>query len=173
VNKLIVILVVVITVIIGVAIAYYLQIEPAVQLIKGIQETIGGITKGGLSTAKLDLPTIASGASLATAATTAIGWVKSNKDKLLAQKQAIEQQVQNSGLKEQYDSLTVTKKQLEEQANELIKQKDDALAASNESANKIALLEEQVKKLRQTVDIYNTETIPNLKQKIIEKTIVK
>jgi hypothetical protein len=149
--------------------AYVLKVDFATDIMNKITQPFSGISAGG----KLDLQSVASAASLATAATSAVGWIKSNKDKVLAQKQALEQQVQNSGLKEQYESLTNTKSELEGQITELTQQKDDAIAEAKESANTIANLESQVKKLRQTVDIYNTETIPNLKQKIIEKTIVK
>jgi len=149
--------------------AYVLKVDFATN----IMDTITSPFSSLLSGSKLDIQTIASGASLATAATTAIGWVKSNKDKALAQKQALEQQVQNSGLTENYEKLTDSKKEIETQLSEAVTVKDEALAEAKKAQDELAKSQEQVKSLRQTVDTYNTETIPNLQRKIIEKTIVK
>lgn len=103
--------------------AYVLKVDFAINIMNTITSPFSSLLSGS----KLDFQTIASGASVATAATTAIGWIKSNKDKALAQKQALEQQVENSGLMENYQKLTDTKKELEDQVTDLTQQKDDAL----------------------------------------------
>jgi len=128
--------------------AYVLKIDLASNIMNAITTPFSNIFAGG----KLDLQTVASGASLATAATSAIGWFKSNKDKALAQAENAKQLVANSGLTEE---LVGIKAQLED-AN---KTKDAALQTLETKteefkglANNVAFLENENEKLRQTID---------------------
>jgi chromosome segregation ATPase len=165
VNKLFVILIVAIMAIVGVAIAYILRVAPAVQLVEAIQQQIGGLTSG-FTAPELSLSTVASGASLATAATSTIGWIKSNKDKVLAQKEAIAQQVENSGLMEQYESLKNTKTDLESQLTQL---KTDTKTELASYKDEVAKLKQENKNLQTSLDTLNS-IVPKIQK---EKEIIR
>jgi len=142
--------------------AYVLKVDFAVNIMNKITEPFNSLLSGG----NIDLQTVASGASLATAATSAIGWVKSNKDKALALKQSAETELQNSGLKESYKQLTDSKKDLEQQFNEL----KDSTTSEMESAKKqIATLKQENSNLQSTVNTLN-ELVPKIQK---EKEIIK
>jgi hypothetical protein len=151
--------------------AYVLKVDFAVNIMNTITEPFSGALTGG----NLDLPTIASGASVATAATTAIGWIKSNKDKALALKDNAKQQLENSGLLEQVESIKETKTQLEEQITELTQTKDKALAEAKEAKQQLTQQTEELQKARSTIETLH-ETLRRNKltdEESIIKTVVK
>lgn len=151
--------------------AYVLKVDFANNIMNTITSPFSSLLSGG----KLDFQTIASGASVATAATTAIGWIKSNKDKALAQKQALEQQVENSGLTENYQKLTDTKKELEDQVTDLTQQKDDIMTEMESTKNEFSQQADQLQKARETIETLH-ETLRRNKLtdgETIVKTVVK
>lgn len=156
----------------GIAIcAYVLKVDFAANIMSTITEPFSGALTGG----NLDLPTIASGASVAAAATTAIGWVKTNKDKALALKDNAQQQLQNSGLMEQVESIKATKTQLEGQITDLTKIKDKAVAEAEEAKNQLTQQTEELQKARETIETLH-ETLRRNKltdDETIIKTVVK
>jgi len=127
--------------------AYILKVEFAINLMDTIKEPFTS-----LSVNKLNLGTIASGASVATAATTALGWIKTNKEKALAMKDNAQKQLENSGLLEQVESVKDAKTQLEGQITEITKIKDNALAEAEAAKNQLSQQTEELQKAQNTID---------------------
>ena len=156
----------------GIAVcAYVLKEDFAVNIMNTITEPFSEAFAGG----ELNLQTIASGASVAAAATTAIGWIKSNKDKALALKDNAQQQLENSGLMEQVGSIKETKKQLEGQITELTQIKDTALSEAEEAKQQLTQQTEELEKARGTIETLH-ETLRRNKltdDETIVKTVVK
>lgn len=155
----------------GIAVcAYVLKVPFAQNIMSTITEPLTDALSGG----SLDLPTVASGASIATAATTAIGWIKSNKDKALAMKDNAQQQLENSGLMEQVETIKTAKKDLEGQITELTQAKDTALAEAEAAKNQLAQQTEELQKAQNTIDTLH-ETLRRNKlseDETIVKTVV-
>jgi chromosome segregation ATPase len=171
VNKFVIIAVVAVSVITGIAIAYFLGFAPAVQLVESIQQTISGTSTEGEGL-NLNLGTIASGASLATAATTAIGWVKSNKDKALAQADAVKQTVANSELLGNINDIKKVKDDLASQLNEVTSLKDTALAEVQSTKDELEKIKKEKDGLQSQIDALHN-LIPEIKNKVQEKIVVK
>lgn len=170
-NKFVIIAVVAVSVITGIAIAYFLGFAPAVQLVESIQQTISGTSTEGEGL-NLNLGTIASGASLATAATTAIGWVKSNKDKALAQADAVKQTVANSELLGNINDIKKVKDDLASQLNEVTSLKDTALAEVQSTKDELEKIKKEKDGLQSQIDALHN-LIPEIKNKVQEKIVVK
>lgn len=133
----------------GIAVcAYVLKVDFAIN----IMNQITGPFTGALSGGNLDFQTIASGASVATAATTALGWIKTNKEKALAMKDNAQKQLENSGLLEQVESVKDAKTQLEGQITEITKIKDNALAEAEAAKNQLSQQTEELQKAQNTID---------------------
>lgn len=145
--------------------AYVLKVDFAANIMNEITQPFSSLMSGG----NLDLPTIASGASIATAATTAIGWMKSNKDKAIAMKASAEKTLQNSGLLEEIETIKTSKTQLEGQITELTQLKDDALAEAIASKDQIAKVTQENKNLQSSIDTLNA-LVPRIQK---EKEIIQ
>lgn len=143
--------------------AYVLKVEFAVGIMNQITQPFTSLTTGGLS--GLNLSTVASAASLATAATSAIGWVKSNKEKALALKDSAKAELENSGLIESVNSLKSTKSQLESQLKEATQIKDDALSEVNGYKSEIAKLKQENSNLQSSLDTLN-HLVPKMEKEI-------
>ena len=156
----------------GIAVCAYVLKIPFAQ---NIMNTITDPLTGALSNGNLDFQTIASGASVATAATTAIGWIKTNKEKVLAVKDSAQKQLENSGLLEQVDQIKNAKKDLEGQIMEITKIKDSALAEAEAAKNQFSQQTEELQKAQNTIDILH-ETLRRNKLsdgESIVKTVIK
>ena len=162
------ILIIIAGVAIGLLISYMIGNPFAVALIDGFKEKVLSINIGGLS-----IGSIGSVFSILGGIGAAYGWLKSKKDAALAQAENAKQVLANTELYEGYSNVTGQLEQANKAKDAALQTLDAKTKEFQESASKIASLEEQVKKLRQTVDIYNTETIPNLQRQIVEKTIVR
>jgi len=156
----------------GIAIcAYVLKIPFAQNTMNTITEPFANLTSGG----NLNLQTIASGASIAAATTTAVGWIKSNKDKAVALKNSAETEIKNSGLLENVNSLKETKTELEAQITEINKVKEDAIAEAEAVKNQFNQQSEELQKAKTTIDTLH-ETLRRNKlsenEAIIKKVIL-
>ena len=143
--------------------AYVLKIDFAMQIMDSITEPIKEMIPADLGA--MDLKTIASGASLTAAVGTGIGWITSNKNKLLAQKQAFTEQLNNSDLVNQIKGVTDTKTELETQIAEITNLKDSAVKAAEDAKTEAETLKKQLETQVQqttTASQMNTNTIQNL-----------
>lgn len=151
--------------------AYVLKIDFA----QNIMNTITSPFNEALSGGSLDLPTIASGFSVATAATTAIGWIKTNKEKAFAMKDSAQKQLENSGLLDQVEAAKTAKKDLEGQITEITQAKEDALAEAEAAKTQLTQQTEELTKAQNTIDTLH-ETLRRNKlseDESIVKTVVK
>jgi DNA repair ATPase RecN len=166
-NKIIVVAVIVAFAASGFTVAYFLQFAPAVQAVEYIQEQVGGFTTGDLN-----FSTIASGASLATAATTAVGWIKSNKDKVTAQASAAKEALTNSEIMGQLNDIKSMK---DSALSEVETIKGEVTKITQEKDSIQSELDKVIKektKLQNQIDALHN-LIPDIKNNVVEKVIVK
>jgi chromosome segregation ATPase len=176
VNKILLIILIVAAAIVGLLIAYRLELPFAVTAVDTIKEGWTNLTSGGI-----DPQTAVSGISIASAGASIAGLINQVQQKKAAITSAIDQ----SGLKDkalaQVDQLTQTKEQLLSakdsltlQLNEVTQIKDQALQEANAAKTQFNSLEETIKKQQQTIDTLH-ETLRRNKlspdESIIQKVV--
>jgi len=162
------ILIIAVGVIIGLIISYILKIPFAVALIDAFKTKVLSINIAGIS-----LGDFVSVSSIVGIAGLGYQLYTSHKDKIAAQAENAKQQLANKELYEGYSNVNTQLTEANQIKDQALQTLDSKTKEFKESANKIAGLEEQVKNLRQTIHTYDTETIPNLQRKVIERTTIR
>jgi chromosome segregation ATPase len=158
-NKLLIIALLAAAVLAGIAVAYYLELPPAVALVDGAKAKFTELTSGGI-----DGQTILTGGSISTATTLGVAAYNQYKGKITAQTSAAKEAILKSDAVAQVEQLNQTKEQLTSQLTEAAQIKDSALAEAEKAKAEISSLKDQNAKLQTSIDALH-ELIPDMKDK--------
>ncbi len=128
--------------------AYVLKVDFAINIMNTITQPFSNLLTGDLS----NLQTIASGASIATAATSAIGWIKSNKDKVAAQAENVKQLLANKELEKNYSTVTGQLEAANKVKDEALQTLEAKTQEFQELADKVAEQKRQLEAKDVTID---------------------
>jgi uncharacterized protein (DUF3084 family) len=160
-NKIMLLIVIAVGVIIGILISsYILHLPFAESITDAVFAKLGDVNIAGLN-----IGSIASIASIGTAATSVIGWVKSNKEKVMAQKAALEQQYRNSGIAQELTNVSKLKEDAETKLSEVSQLKDNALEQVESAKTELSTIKTQLQTAQSQIKALegiNTNTIENL-----------
>ena len=153
----------------GIAIAYYLKLPPAVELVDGIKTQITELTSGGI-----DAKTLLTGGSAVATAGSLYTTYNQYKGKVAAQANAASELLQKSEavtqVKDLSSQLTSTKDTLTAQVAEANIIKESALAEAEQAKAALAQSTVQVTKLQSQIDGLH-ELIPDMKDKDLTSVV--
>ena len=166
-NKILLIIIVVVMVIVGVAIAYFANIGPAVQLVKAIQQKISSLTTG-IPNIKLDAQTLLTGGGAVATVGSLYSTYSQYKQRLSAEASAAKEALANSDLVNQIDNIKNAKSDLESQLTQL---KSETKTELDSYKAEIAKLKQEKANMQSSLNTLNN-LVPKIeKQKEIIKMV--